>query len=243
MLSFISLISVATLLPVSTSPDSLTIFNPNRTYHYRALFISPTGDTLSQERITLRPSGQPWAGQPKRQTAFQIEYHYTPHDSLTFLALPNPKTTRSDKPLPYWWSRSQHTGAIENRHEIWMHPIRGNQYEYTEVAPFPQVKPDSLRVGGRWREKPLYILMGWGAFKGKVTPNYQAEKQETRQYGALHLPGCWLIHAVGLHNKLGESFLDFYFHPSYGFTEMHYRLYDGTRISFVLEQVVDSRLR
>lgn len=53
---------------------------------------------------------------------------------------------------------------------------------------------------------------------------------------------CWLVRSVGKHNKLGNSYLDFYFHPKYGFTEMHYRFYDGVKISFVLEQVLDNRL-
>ncbi|UOR05600.1 hypothetical protein MUN82_00525 [Hymenobacter aerilatus] len=235
-------LSLASLLPARQPlPDSLVIFNANRTYHYHAVFVSPTGDTLSQERITFQPLGQPWVGQPKRQTGFQVRYTYTTQDSLTFLAYPNPKTKRLDKPEKYWWHNQETTGAIENRQEIWMHPIRGNQYAYTEVAPFPQVKPASLQAGGGWQENPLYIMMGWGAFKGKVTPTYQVDRQATRQYGSLTLPDCWLIHAVGEHSKLGKSYLDFYFHPQYGFTEMHYRFYDGTRISFVLEQALDKR--
>lgn len=226
-------------LTVSPLPDSLVIFNANRTYHYHAVFVSPTGDTLSQERITLQPSREPWAFQKKTQTAFQVVYNYTLQDSLTFLTHTNPKTKRSDKPERYLWEKQETTGAIENKQSVWIHPIRSNQYNYTEIAPFPSVKLDSLQAG-EWQNTML-ILMGWGAFKGKSINHYQVKKQETRQYGALTLPNCWLIHAVGEHSKLGKSYLDFYFHPQYGFTEMRYRFYDGTRISFVLEQVLDKR--
>jgi hypothetical protein len=117
-----------------------------------------------------------------------------------------------------------------------MHPMRDNQYVHTEVAPFPSVRRAQLRAGGGWQGGRLFILSGWGAFKGTMQPTYTVEKLVTRQYGGRPLAGCWLIHAVGKHSRLGNSYLDFCFHPQYGFTEMHYRFFDGTRVSFVLEQ-------
>jgi hypothetical protein len=221
----------------SPAPDSLLIFRARRTYHYEAFFISPAGDTLSRERITLQASGRPWVGQPKVQTACTVRYSYRPADSLTFSARPNPQSLPGRPPQAYAWQKSTVTGVIENAQEIWMHPFRSNQYVYTEVAPFPQVKRAMLHPGGSWRGGRLFILGGWGAFKGSVRPTYNVEKQDARRYGASTLPGCWLIEAVGQHSRLGNSSLRFYFHPRYGFTEMHYRFYDGTRISFVLEQV------
>lgn len=241
MLPFLSLLSLTTLLP-PTGPgptDSLVIFNANRTYHYRAAFISPSGDTLSRERITLQPSGESWVAQKKTQIAFRVLFKYTPQDSVTFSTRLNPESKSPDKPKPYIWTKSYTTGAIENKQEVWIHPIRDNQYSYTEVAPFPQVKRDSLIAGGGWGSRMVFLFQG--AFNGKAANRYQVEKQETRQYGSVVMPGCWLIQAVGEHSKLGKSYLDFYFHPQYGFTEMHYRFYDGTRIDFVLEQVLDKR--
>lgn len=233
-------LSLTSLLPgTQPLPDSLVIFNANRTYHYHAIFVSPAGDTLSQERITLQPSGEPWAFQKKTQTAFQILYHYTPQDSVTFSTRLHPKSKSLNKLKRYSWSTTSTTGAIENKQEIWMHPIRDNQYEHTEAAPFPDVRFDSLAAGGNWRSGMIFALQG--AFNGKSVNQYQVDKQETRQYGSLTLPDCWLIHAASDHSKLGKSYLDYYFHPQYGFTEMHYRFYDGTRISFVLEQALDKR--
>ncbi|GAA4000287.1 hypothetical protein GCM10022408_09180 [Hymenobacter fastidiosus] len=221
--------------PGPTAPDSLIIFNASRTYHYQAIFISPAGDTLSRERITMQPSGQPWAGQPKVQTACTIQYRYSPGDSLTFAARPNPQNQPGRQPQAYEWRKSTVTGVIENPQEIWMHPIRSNQYAYTEVAPFPQVRPADLHPGGSWRGGRLFIMGGWGAFKGSVQPFYQVKAPATRRYGNQDLAGCWLIEAVGRHSRLGNSYLDFYFHPRYGFTEMHYRFFDGTRVLLVLE--------
>ena len=241
MLSFISLLSLTSLIsPASSgSTDSLIIFNANRTYHYRAVFISPTGDTLSREWITLQPSGEPWVAQKKVQTAFRVLFNYTPQDSITFSTRLNPESKSPDKPNRYIWTKAYTTGAIENEQKVWIHPIRDNQYSYTEVAPFPEALRDSIVIGGSWSSKMAFLFQG--AFNGKSTNRYQVEKQETRQYGSLTIPGCWPIHAVGEHSKLGKSYLDFFFHPQYGFTEMHYRLYDGTKIDFVLEEVLDKR--
>ncbi|WP_045689485.1 hypothetical protein [Hymenobacter sp. AT01-02] len=236
--ALIGLVSLPLFQQQPLSTDSLVIFKAGRHYHYRALFVSPAGDTLSRESITLTPSGTPWIGQPSKQTAFSLQFHYTPQDSLTFLAYPNPKSKLKEKPEVYTWSRSIVTGAIENRKEILIHPIRNNQYEHSEVAPFPQIKIPSLQVGGNWNSMTV-IMTGWGAFKGTVKSHYEVEKQVPRQYGNLTLADCWLVHAVGRHSKLGTSYLDFYFHPQYGFTEMKYRFYDGTIISFVLEKVTD----
>ncbi|SHI61838.1 hypothetical protein SAMN02745146_1195 [Hymenobacter daecheongensis DSM 21074] len=224
-------------LSTASAPDSLVIFSAQRTYHYRAVYISPTGDTLSRERITMQPSGQPWVGQPKRQSACTVQYSYRPADSLTFSARPNPQTQDVRKPYAWQWQYSTVTGVIENPQEIWIHPFRSNQYAYTEVAPFPQVKPALLHPGKSWRGGRLFIMGGWGAFKGSVQPTYHVKAPATRRYGKQDLSGCWLIEAVGQHSRLGTSYLDFYFHPRYGFTEVHYRFYDGTRISFVLEQL------
>jgi len=241
-LTILYLLNLLSMLQPTEIPeaDSLVIFSPTRTYHYQATFISPAGDTLSRERIAFKPSSQPWK-YDKDQTAFEIRYNYTPEDSLTFLSYLNPQSKKKKKPQRYIWDESVTTGAKENEQQVWIHPIRNNQYNYTEVAPYPDVRLDSLEAGGEWNST-LLIMMGWGAFKGKVESHYQVVKQEHRQYGSLSLDSCWLVHAVGKHSKLADSYLDFYFHPEYGFVEMNYRFYDGTKISFVLEEVIEKEV-
>lgn len=233
-LTIVYLLSLLSILQTPAA-DSLVIFNPNRTYSYQAIFVSPSGDTLTREQITLQPNGQPWK-YDKTQTAFEIKYNNTPEDSLTFLSYVNPQSKKKKKPQSYVWIDAETTGAIEDGQQVWMHPIRSNQYNYTEIAPFPKVMLDSLKAGGEWNNA-LLIMMGWGAFKGKVDNHYQAVRQETRKYGSLTLESCWLIRSVGKHSKLGNSYLDFYFHPKYGFVEMNYRFYDGAKISYVLKEV------
>ena len=217
------------------SPDA-PIFRAGRTYVYQALFISPHGDTLSRERVTIIAMGHPWKLQKKVQTALAVQYAYSRQDSLTFLTYPNPLTKKPTQPKRFNWVKSVETGAIETPQQVWMHPLRDNQYVSTEIAPYPLVKLDSLVLNGVWHQQ-LAVMMGWGAFKGKTVSRYRVVKRETRRYGSLMAANCWLIQAESHHSQLGTSYLDFYFHPNYGFMEMRYRFYDGTRISFLLAQV------
>jgi hypothetical protein len=234
---FNALLTLCVLNPSDTlKKENLVIFNPSKTYHYQATFINFAGDTLSKEQITFKPTGEPWKWD-KKQTAFEIQYSYLPKDSIAFLSHLNPQSKKIDKPERYMWDKKIITGAIETDSQVWIHPIRENQYNYTEIAPFPSVMKDSLHIGGEWHSL-LSITMGWGAFKGKVIRQYKVIKQENRLYGNLSLQNCWLINSVGEHDKLGKSYLDFYYHREYGFVEMNYRFYDGTKITFVLKEVV-----
>jgi hypothetical protein len=65
-------------------------------------------------------------------------------------------------------------------------------------------------------------------------------KRETKHYGSLVAADCWFIQTQSQHSQLGISYLDFYFHPVYGFVEMSYRCFDGSNINFVVTQVTPS---
>ncbi|MFD2513342.1 hypothetical protein ACFSRY_05645, partial [Pontibacter locisalis] len=58
----LTIVYLLSLLSILQTPAaySLVIFNPNRNYSYQAFFVSPSGDTLTREQITLQPNGQPW---------------------------------------------------------------------------------------------------------------------------------------------------------------------------------------
>ena len=104
---------------------------------------------------------------------------------------------------------------------------------FTEIAPFPSVYYNKLSVGSKWEEK-LFILFGWGRFKGKVKKNYEVISQETYNYQGEILEGCWLIQAQGKHNKLGTSTITYLFHPKFGFLYMKYLMYNGIKMEFHL---------
>lgn len=216
--------------------ETKKIFSAKKSYNYEAIFTDKNGIIVSKELINLLPLEEPWKWD-KNQTSFKVKYNYTPKDSIAFLSYINPISKNPKKPKPYIWYKSIITGAVENDSTVWMHPFRDNQYEHTEIAPFPEIKKSLLKIEYGWKNA-LNIMIGGGNFKGKVISTYTVIKKEDKAYGNLNLKDCWLIHAVGEHDKLGKSYLDFYYHPEYGFVEMNYKFYDGVKISFILKDVI-----
>lgn len=47
---------------------------------------------------------------------------------------------------------------------------------------------------------------------------------------------CWVIEAIGIHNKLGASKIQYYYHPKFGFLHMKYQIFNG--IEFILIDVI-----
>ena len=209
------------------------IFDSLRVYHYEALFINEKGDTLSSESVSLHPTGKTWNADPQQDIAI---FKYNSSDSIVSL-FPNPtRNKKNDKPLYY--SNEVSTGVIETNDRIWIHPFRSNQYKYTEVAPFPQVKnPGKLKVGDQYSGGKLFIMSGWGAFKGKVTSEFEVTGIRNYTLNNQTIENCIEINGIGKHNKLGKSNLKMLFHQDYGFLEMHYLTYDRNRILFSLKEV------
>jgi hypothetical protein len=222
-------------LACGSSPkyDNLTILNPRKTYTYRAILLTPSGETLSDDRIMLRPAGRPWSGQPDRQTEVLCEMNYSEEDVRKLSPLSKTSVGRE-------WTRCDMTGGIENRKEFWMHPVRENQYFKTEVAPFPQVKfPISKEK--TW-ESTVTIYSGWGIFNGSKTESqYRQIGQALRDYPFQKALSFWKYQAVGANTRVGTSELAYCFHPEYGFTEMSYTFYDGEKLLLTLEGVEQNK--
>ncbi|MEX0595783.1 MAG: hypothetical protein WD512_04715, partial [Candidatus Paceibacterota bacterium] len=125
------------------------------------------------------------------------------------------------------------TGFADNETQFWIHPFRSNQYVYTEIAPFPSIYYEHLKVGEKWEEK-IFILFGWGKFKGKVKSTYEVVGVEPYDYKGEIIEDCWLIEASGEHNKLGTSKISYLFHPQFGFLYMKYLIYNGVEMEFYL---------
>jgi hypothetical protein len=201
-------------------------WSKERTYHFRAVYLSANADTLTVEQIKLHPTGQVWPTDPK-QTLMDFYLDFTAEDSMRL-------ASQSPTGLNHPWMRTYHEGVLQTKDRIWMHPIRQNQYRATEVAPFPEVKL-SMRDNQSWGGS-LTILDGWGLFQGTVRNSYHMMGEETRTYGFASLR-CKKITATGVHSSLGMSKVTYYFNPLYGFTEMLYEFYDKTRLDLVLEAV------
>lgn len=212
---------------VSISQTKYKVHDSLTELTYSAYFSDLNGN-VTNEKITWKSLGVDWE-YDKSQT--KCEVIYSPTDSV-IRQLINPRNKRGKEKDIGVTSKST-TGFADNETQLWMHPFRSNQYVYTEIAPFPSIYYKNLKIGTKWEEK-LFILFGWGKFKGKVKKTYEVVGQQSYDYNGQVLEDCWLIEASGEHNKLGTSTLTYLFHPQFGFLYMKYHIYNGVKMEFYL---------
>jgi hypothetical protein len=194
---------------------------------YSAYFSDLDGH-VTNEQITWRSLGVKWEID---KSQIKCEEKYSPTDSV-IRQLNNPKSKRG-KEKDIGVRLEVTSGFADNETQFWIHPFRSNQYVYTEIAPFPSIYYENLKVGEKWEEK-LFILFGWGKFKGKMKNTYEVIGQTTYDCQGEVIEDCWLIEGSGEHNKLGMSKISYLFHPEFGFLYMKYKIYNGIEMEFFL---------
>ena len=211
----------------------LHFFQVGRNYVYRAIRINANGDTLANTRIIMKPDGTGW-GHPAASSQSQIvyEYEYSVQDSLDHID-ELIKVVQAD-----FWKKIDTTGVIENETELWIHPMRYNEFFKTELAPFPVVKfPISQETIEKANSK-IMILRNWGTYTSSETHNeYSYLGKEKRSYLDLDPLDCHKFHAIGFNNFHGMSEMEYFFHEDYGFLEMNIETYDDDKISFLLVEI------
>jgi hypothetical protein len=216
----------------NSAPTDLTklkVWSPKRTYTFQAVFTDPQGKLITSEKITIHPTGQIWERDPQ-QTLADFTVDFSAADSARLAPFPVNGVQRA-------WSRNYHEGVIENDSRVWMHPLRSNQYLYTELAPFPEIKKP-IEEGQSWKSS-LFIYEAFGSFEGTVQCSYVTMGREERAYDFATLK-CWEVIASGTHTKMGVNKATFYFNEDYGFTEMNYRFYNGHKLEIKLLQMMEN---
>ncbi|MDW3196109.1 MAG: hypothetical protein R8G66_27300 [Cytophagales bacterium] len=205
------------------------IFKPCRTFIYKARYWDHEYNLLSDELIQVDVSGRGWEYQPDRQDEIVIQYQYETEDigRLQSYSL-NPDLS--------YWTKKTTTGIIENEDRFWIHPFRSNQYDFTEVAPFPEVT-FPLSIGKIWGGS-LNIGEGWGVW-GHSTVNH---RYEVLAHEHVEIPfgvmTAWEVSSIAT-APYGTSFHNFWFHEDYGFVKMTVNNYANQTLQFQLIEVID----
>ena len=208
------------------------IFRKGITYRYRAVYTNQQGEVISDNFAEITPLGERWEYQPERQDVVAIKLGFTEEEKARILANPINKTID----LEGRWMEETREGVIENTKEVWMHPIRHNQYIFTEVAAFPEVR-FPLEVRKEWRSG-LGGLGGWGDWDGMdILSDYKITGKEKikLKIGPIE---CWVVETVSTFG-LGTSTATFHFHEDLGFVRMNYTNYLGQGLIFELEEVAE----
>ena len=222
------------LASLITHHKNLTIFKHNRKVTYSAIRVNAEKDTLANTFIHLVPDGTGW-GNPAASSQSQvlIQYEFSEKDYEDHIQELRDVVTEE------FWIKTDTTGIIENKEEVWMHPIRNNEFFKTEIAPFPLVKypithEKMLDAGGK-----IAIMRNWGTYSPTITEQqyfYAGKENKSYSFTDDELE-CHRFQAYGHNSKHGISYLEYFFHEKYGFTEMNYLTYDNDKINFVIVEV------
>lgn len=205
------------------------IFKPCRELTYLATFLNSDNKLITESKIRLIASGKRWEYQTEKQDEVIFQYEFTEED------IQNCKKYQLNKLLNRQWVSSTKVGIIENVEQIWMHPFRANQYNFTEVTPFPQVELP-LRIGKTWTEK-IYPKEGYGEWSNKtVVSDFKVVSKESIKLDYGELKDCWKISAKSVF-ELGESYLEYWFNEELGFVKFDYINYGNQKLKIELQSV------
>ncbi len=213
---------------VNKVKKDVQIFKPCADYLYKVVYIDKANKVLLESKVLLTTTGKRWEFEPNKQDEVVIQYEFSKK-------MEN-RISKHQKDLYgflYPWQEKTTTGIIENEKEVWMHPVRGNQYFITEVAPFPQVKLP-LSVGASWTNS-LSIHDGWGSWSnstGNIYYKVVTEEDVITQASDSEIR-CYKIEAKARF-PFGTSYATFWFSRAEGFIKINYKLYTGEKLTFEL---------
>ncbi len=216
---------------VEQIPKFRNVFKPCREHVYKAIYRTASDSLISERLISVLPTGNRWQFYPEDQDEIAIIYHKARVEQKDIQRFnPNREFTRRKIVIP-----NETTGIIENEKKIWMHPLRGNEYCFTEVAPFPKIEYP-LEQGATWIDH-LSIGEGWGDWAGStVASEYKVIGKEAIQLLYKSVTEAWRIES-NAEADFGKSYLTYWFSPEFGFVKMIYKNYTGQTLSFELANV------
>jgi hypothetical protein len=207
-----------------------TVFKPCRQLIYRLIWKDSSGLELTNSMVKMMATGKRWTVQPEKQDEILTQFEYTERD---FQKTKNHQLNKGL--LGRIWINKQIEGIIENVEEIWMHPFRSNQYNFTEVAPFPMVKLP-LSIGKTWADN-LSLQDGWGDWcNSSGNMQYEVASNDTLQTKYGLIKNCWKVNSSAEFD-FGKSSLEFWFNEELGFVKKIYKNYGNQTLLVELEEV------
>lgn len=207
-----------------------TVFKPCRDYIYRANYYTKDAELITSNRIKVTATGRRWESQPEIQDEIIIQYEYTKSDLDKAR-----EHSLNEKNKKLSWHPETTTGIIENVEKIWMHPFRSNQYSFTQVAPFPEVR-FPLKAGKSWSGQ-LRIGNGWGDWENTLGNfRYKVISKESIRTLYGEIDSCWKIESRAKY-AFGISIFNYWFDEELGFVKMEYVNYGDQKLEIILEEV------
>lgn len=213
-----------TLFVTDSIPRNPIIFVADRKYTYIGTYIANNKDTISRTNIDLLASNNRLeSNYTTNQMDVQFVINYDPADSVKHSPYSHNKTFS-------YWADTVHEGIIENIQQVWIHPIRFNQFLWTETIAYPQCMLP-LSVNKSWTGQTTIPTGTWGDWQGATISNQYTVvgKQNFELEGKVL--DCWEVQCTS--ELVGaKAHLNFLFHEDFGFVQMHYTHYSGDQVWF-----------
>lgn len=215
------------------------VYQAPKNYKYQATKLNADGDTISVELINMRiPEDLNTEVDEDGKVYFVWEHTdwetYEPTLSLI-----------SKKIIPRDWIAADTTTMHLNEEELYLHPLRENQYYQAEVAAHPTVKFTDL-VDGSFQSR-IIILGSFGKynkqeyksiFYPKENDKYSLGNEELncqKIVAETHVKAFAFGSSKGAKSDLFKDLeiinsTTFLVSEKYGFVKIHYRFYDGEQL-------------
>ena len=195
----------------------------NKEFIYQVELRDSLNTLISRENVLLLLDTMPWGFD---QSQFRATYSFDT-SSVVPKELGIGFFCEGDKKSELIRESTSETGYELSDSLFWIHPIRSNQYRYTEVAPFPYIKLN-VEVGNTW-DLSKVIGEEWCELAGETSESYILKSKNKRINGVR----CYWVSATSKH-PFGESSVDFYFNKNKGLIFTEYILSRGYKLSIIL---------
>lgn len=134
----------------------------------------------------------------------------------------------------------EHTGAIENEKNLWIHPPRCGIFRILELNPFPFIQ-FPYKIGNKWQDSIIvpnsYADKKWKEWEGFITCTSSYEIIDIKEMNtSLGIFKCYVIKSSA-NSELGKSELISYYNPKLGFIRLDYINIDNTKIVLELKRI------
>lgn len=204
---------------------SIRIFKPCKKFTYSARYWDSDFNLLSEEKIVVMPTGKLWL-RDTTQIEVQIVYD-TDLRSKDFLK----EFYLNEKLKERNFKQEITTGYVENNRFALMHPFRENQYNFTQICPFPEVI-FPIQIGAKW-EGRLNVHEGWGDWSdSNLESNMEIIDKDNISVNDVSYESWRIIgSSIGV---FGQNSATFWFNEELGFVKLHYKNFKGQTLLFEL---------
>jgi hypothetical protein len=202
------------------------IYGCGKKYCFIAKYFNVNKEMIFKGKIDLLGSNK-WMTFDDSQTEIKYNYYYTKKDSLFFCF----------KLKAYQvWSRQSTEGVVETGSNVWLHPMRYNQFVETEVMAFPEIYLPA-NIGREWVNSISRKNDSWGKWSHTENVNEFKIIGKVNKTIKRKVFECWVVYAKTknyhlMNNDVDSSTTRLLFNETLGFVQISHKLSNQDSIAF-----------